>query len=175
MRRILPFVLLSVCLMLFACARPPKAIEQSNILELIRENSTTKAQVETLLGPPDDVSVADGQNEMWIYRHKKKKVRHTNIPYAIYFYHERNVVTRELAIVFDSKGTVAKRSMREESAMETGGMFGGAADADQRPVKQNDPTPPSMIPGIEPPAKVPDATAPATPEGDPRASDIRKQ
>ena len=152
MHRILPFVPVFVCLLLFACARNPKPkhMEQSNLLELIQEGTTTKAEVEALLGPADGVSFADtdSRNEMWTYRYKKKTVRLNNIPYAVYFYHERDAITKELAIAFNSEGVVLTRSMRETRAVETGGIFGSMAEPNRRLVQQHGQTPLSAVPRL---------------------------
>jgi outer membrane protein assembly factor BamE (lipoprotein component of BamABCDE complex) len=129
MRRLLHFILIPACLFLVACASSGnpklKQMEQGELLAQIQEGTTTKAQVEALLGPANGVSFTDSLNEIWTYSHSKMTPHASNfIPYASIFASGQDTVTKELVVVFNQEGVVIKRTMREATTVQKMGIFG---------------------------------------------------
>jgi hypothetical protein len=129
MYRILASALVSVCLFLSACASSGnpklKQMDQGALLAQTQEGTTTKAQVEALLGPANGISFTDSLNEIWIFHHSKMTPHATNfIPYAGIFSSGHDTVTKELVIVFNPEGVVIKRTMREATTVQKAGIFG---------------------------------------------------
>jgi len=100
-------------------------MEQGELLAQIQEGTTTKAQVEALLGPANGVSFTDSLNEIWVFRHSKMTPHASNfIPYANIFSSGHDTVTKELVIVFNPEGVVIKRTMRESTTVQKTGILG---------------------------------------------------
>jgi len=128
MRRILPFVFASACLLLLACASSGNVqlqqASKDDLLAQIQEGTTTKAQVEALLGPPDEVSFTENLNEIWTYRHKTATPHASSfIPIVRAFSSGHDVQTKELIVVF-KEGVVAARTMRESTSVQKAGLLG---------------------------------------------------
>lgn len=84
----------------------------------IKEGVTTKAQLKTMLGSPDNVSFTDGGKEIWKYVHAKVKVSGKSfIPFYGLFHNGTNGTKKELTILFS--GDVVEKYTMSESAIET--------------------------------------------------------
>lgn len=111
-----------VALLLVGCAssgnkRLQKETETS-MQSKIKEGSTTKMQVKTMLGSPENVSFTDGGKEIWKYAFAKVKVDgKTFIPFYGLFHNGTSGTKKELTILFNDD-TVEKYTM-SESAINT--------------------------------------------------------
>lgn len=84
----------------------------------IKEGVTTKSQLKTLLGSPDNVSFTDGGKEIWKYVHAKVKVSGKSfIPFYGLFHNGTNGTKKELTVLFN--GDVVEKYSMSESAVET--------------------------------------------------------
>ena len=129
MRRIWMLTLIPVCLILFACASTGnpklKEADREELLTQIQEGTTTKAEVEALLGPADEVSFTDNLNEIWTYRRREATPHASNfIPIVGIFSSGANVSTKELIVIFDRNDVVARRTMRETTSVVKQGILG---------------------------------------------------
>lgn len=86
---------------------------QQSVDAQIVKGKTTKQDVSKLFGSADNISFTDSGNEVWTYRHSKSKPMARNfIPYN-FFSQGENTQTKELVILFDSKGVVSNYTFRE--------------------------------------------------------------
>lgn len=91
---------------------------ETSVQSKIQEGKTTKAEVKTFFGSPDNVSYTDGGNEIWKYSFAKVKVNGTTfIPFYGLFHNGTNGTKKELTILFKDD-TVQKYTMAE-SAINT--------------------------------------------------------
>lgn len=111
-----------VSLILAGCAssgnQQLKKESETSIQTKIQEGKTTKAEVKSYFGSPDQVSYTDGGNEIWKYSFAKVKINGTTfIPFYGLFHNGTNGTKKELTILFKD-GTVQKYTMAE-SAIST--------------------------------------------------------
>ncbi|MCS2146883.1 hypothetical protein [Scandinavium manionii] len=91
---------------------------ETSVQSKIQEGKTTKTEVKTFFGSPDNVSYTDGGNEIWKYAFAKVKVDGTTfIPFYGLFHNGTNGTKKELTILFKND-TVEKYTM-SESAINT--------------------------------------------------------
>lgn len=84
----------------------------------IKEGATTKAQVKSMLGSPENVSFTDGGKEIWKYSYSRVKVDGKSfIPFYGLFHNGASGTKKELTILFNDN-TVEKYTM-SESAIST--------------------------------------------------------
>lgn len=85
---------------------------QQSIDSAIQKGKTTKQEVTQKFGSADAVSFTDSGNEVWTYRHSKSKPMARNfIPYNFFSLGD-NTKTKELVILFDTKGVVTNYTFR---------------------------------------------------------------
>lgn len=90
-----------------------KGQSQQSIDSVVVKGKTTKQDITRAFGSADHVSFTDSGNEIWTYRHSKSQPMARNfIPYNIFSLGE-NIQTKELVILFDSKGVVSNYTFRE--------------------------------------------------------------
>lgn len=90
-----------------------KEQSQHSIEQAIIKGKTTKQDITSTFGSADNVSFTDSGNEIWTYRHSKSKPMARNfIPYNFFSLGE-NIQTKELVILFDSRGVVSNYTFRE--------------------------------------------------------------
>lgn len=111
-----------VAFLLAGCASSGnKKLQQETEVSMqgkIKEGVTTKAQLKTMLGSPDNVSFTDGGKEIWKYVHAKVKVSGKSfIPFYGLFHNGTNGTKKELTILFS--GDVVEKYTMSESAIET--------------------------------------------------------
>ena len=74
-------------------------------------------------GSADAVSFTDSGNEVWTYRHSKSKPMARNfIPYNFFSLGD-NTKTKELVILFDTKGVVTNYTFRETANQSKYGVM----------------------------------------------------
>ncbi|MGB7799801.1 hypothetical protein [Buttiauxella sp.] len=111
-----------VAMLLVGCAssgnkRLQKETE-SSMQSKIKEGSTTKAQIKTMLGSPENVSFTDGGKEIWKYAFAKVKVDgKTFIPFYGLFHNGTSGTKKELTILF--KDDIVEKYTMAESAINT--------------------------------------------------------
>lgn len=111
-----------VAFLLAGCASSGnKKLQQETEVSMqgkIKEGVTTKAQLKTMLGSPDNVSFTDSGKEIWKYVHAKVKVSGKSfIPFYGLFHNGTNGTKKELTILFN--GDVVEKYTMSESAIET--------------------------------------------------------
>ncbi len=99
-----------------------KEQSQQSIESAIIKGKTTKQQVVEKFGAADSVSFTDSGNEVWTYRHSRSKPMARNfIPYNFFSLGE-NIQTKELVILFDTKGVVSNYTFRETANQSKSGL-----------------------------------------------------
>lgn len=83
---------------------------------------TTKQQVESMLGPPNNLNMMpDG--EMWMYMTTETNIRGSNfIPYANLFHRESGHNNAQLTVSFNRKGVVTDCAFTTSTSVHTGGF-----------------------------------------------------
>lgn len=96
---------------------------QQSIDSAIQKGKTTKQEVTQKFGSADAVSFTDSGNEVWTYRHSKSKPMARNfIPYNFFSLGD-NTKTKELVILFDTKGVVTNYTFRETANQSKYGVM----------------------------------------------------
>ena len=96
---------------------------QQSIDSAIQKGKTTKQEVIQKFGSADAVSFTDSGNEVWTYRHSKSKPMARNfIPYNFFSLGD-NTKTKELVILFDTKGVVTNYTFRETANQSKYGVM----------------------------------------------------
>ena len=96
---------------------------QQSIDSTIQKGKTTKQEVTQKFGSADAVSFTDSGNEVWTYRHSKSKPMARNfIPYNFFSLGD-NTKTKELVILFDTKGVVTNYTFRETANQSKYGVM----------------------------------------------------
>lgn len=99
-----------------------KEQSQQTIEQNIIKGKTTKQNIMDAFGSADSVSFTDGGNEVWTYRHSKSTPMARNfIPYN-FISQGSNIQTKELVILFDSKGVVSNYTFRQTANQSKVGL-----------------------------------------------------
>ena len=99
-----------------------KEQNQQTIEQTIIKGKTNKQEISSRFGSADSISFTDSGNEIWTYRHTRSKPMARNfIPYNFFSLGE-NIQTKELVILFDSKGIVSNYTFRETANQSKAGL-----------------------------------------------------
>lgn len=99
-----------------------KVQNQQTIGQTIIKGKTNKQEISGRFGSADSISFTDSGNEIWTYRHTRSKPMARNfIPYNFFSLGE-NIQTKELVILFDSKGVVSNYTFRETANQSKAGL-----------------------------------------------------
>ena len=99
-----------------------KEQNQQTVEQAIIKGKTNKQEVSDRFGSADSISFTDSGNEIWTYRHTRSKPMARNfIPYNFFSLGE-NIQTKELVILFDSKGIVSNYTFRETANQSKAGL-----------------------------------------------------
>lgn len=91
---------------------------ETSVQAKIQEGKTTKAEIKSYFGSPDQVSYTDGGNEIWKYSFAKVKINGTTfIPFYGLFHNGTNGTKKELTILF--KDDKVQKYTMAESAINT--------------------------------------------------------
>ncbi|TCW46622.1 hypothetical protein EDC53_107196 [Phytobacter diazotrophicus] len=91
---------------------------ETSVQTKIQEGKTTKAEVKSVFGSPDNVSYTDGGNEIWKYSFAKVKINGTTfIPFYGLFHNGTNGTKKELTVLF--KDDKVQKYTMAESAINT--------------------------------------------------------
>jgi outer membrane protein assembly factor BamE (lipoprotein component of BamABCDE complex) len=91
---------------------------ETSVQSKIQEGKTSKSEVKTFYGSPDNVTFTDGGNEVWKYSFAKVKVDGTSfIPFYGMFHNGTHGTKKELTILF--KGDTVDKYTMAESAINT--------------------------------------------------------
>lgn len=86
----------------------------SSVNQNIVDGQTTKAQVEALLGAPDNIDFNHANNEKWTYEYKKSEAKGSNfIPVVNIFAQGTNDTKKTLVVVFNKNGVVQNHAYSE--------------------------------------------------------------
>lgn len=78
------------------------------------KGKTTREQVRSYFGDPEDIDYFPGGNEIWVYKFKRSVEKGSNyIPIIGAFTAGTNDTTKKLKIIFDKNGRVATYSMSQ--------------------------------------------------------------
>lgn len=78
------------------------------------KGQTTREQVRSYFGDPEDIDYFPGGNEIWVYKFKRSVEKGSNyIPIVGAFTAGTNDTTKKLKIIFDNHGKVANYSMSQ--------------------------------------------------------------
>lgn len=96
---------------------------QSSLQKQFSEGKTTKADVQSALGPATKVSFTDSGNEIWSYSwaHATPQARNF-IPVVGLFSRGHDVARKELTVMFDRNGVVSRFSMNESMDVVKSGI-----------------------------------------------------
>ncbi|GHB44509.1 hypothetical protein GCM10007094_37300 [Pseudovibrio japonicus] len=88
----------------------------------LENGKTTKEDVRIALGEPNTTDFTDSGNEIWKYKHVRTKARVENfIPVVDLLASGQDVMTKEVALFFDSDGLLRNYNMIEvEDEIRTG-------------------------------------------------------
>lgn len=97
----------------------------ASVNQSIIDGQTTKAEVEALLGAPDNIDFNYANNEKWVYEYKKSQAKGSNfIPVVNIFAQGTNDTKKTLVIVFNKKGVVQNHAYSESKGETNTGVAG---------------------------------------------------
>ena len=113
MRKILTIASLSIAVLLAGCASSGnmtlRDANQQQVDAHLTRGKTTKADVTTYLGAPDEVSFGDSGGEQWTYQYAHATTKAiTLVPVVGLFAGGQNLDKKQLVVLFDDKGVVRK-------------------------------------------------------------------
>ncbi len=96
----------------------------ASLSQKITKGVTTKAQVQTALGPADNVSFSDGGSEIWRYFHVVSTAKGVNfVPVVNLFAAGVDQEKKELVILFEEQGVVKNYTFSETQGEQRTGVF----------------------------------------------------
>ena len=88
------------------------------------QNNTSKDEVKSMFGDPEDVLIGNGGGEIWLYQYSRSEAKGINfVPFANNFYRGTNDNIRKLKIKFNSCDLVEKFSFSNSQGETKYGLF----------------------------------------------------
>jgi hypothetical protein len=99
-------------------------MSQQEISAKLVAHKTTKEDVRSNFGDPEEVNFQESGKEGWLYSYKRSAAKGVNyIPLANSFYNGTDDTTKNLRILFDLQGYVEKYSFSSSKGETQWGMF----------------------------------------------------
>jgi hypothetical protein len=131
--------------------------------QYVVDGKTTRSEIERLYGPPNSISFANPQNDIWIYRWARSTAKAENfIPYVGAFVGGADVQQKELVILFNDQNVVVRHTMRETNEAVRRNLSSSASGTANAPQVQTSPAPAQSAASPAAPAASPVTGAPAT-------------
>lgn len=123
------FVAVFTLLFLIGCASTGNQrlanASSDSVSQNIVDGKTTKAEVEALLGQPDNIDFNHANNEKWTYEYKKSEAKGSNfIPVVNVFSSGSNDFKKTVVIVFNKQGIVQNHAYSESKGETKTGLVG---------------------------------------------------
>lgn len=95
----------------------------SSVQQTLTQGQTTREQLRAALGDPSSVSYTDSGMEIWTYQYARSVPRAQSfIPVVNLFSAAADVKTKQLVVLLDQQGVVAKYAMRESDTVARRGI-----------------------------------------------------
>lgn len=99
-------------------------MSQQEISARLIAHKTTKEQVRSSFGDPEELDFQDNGKEEWLYSYKRVDAKGVNyVPVVNSFYRGTNDTTKKLRILFDLEGRVEKYSFSNSKGETKMGLF----------------------------------------------------